>query len=72
MDFVEGKETVTVSAIFDEGSLQGRLYPSDLGEVDVALYLTPVVSQTMKSASHFPAHTEPALETVATAVLLDE
>ena len=39
MDFAEGKEAVTVAAIFDEGGLQRRLYPRDLGEVDVAAQL---------------------------------
>ena len=36
MDFAEGKKTVTVATVFDEGRLQRRLYPRDLGEVDVA------------------------------------
>jgi hypothetical protein len=39
MDFAEGKEPVAVAAIFDEGGLQGGLYPRDLGEVDVAAQL---------------------------------
>jgi hypothetical protein len=39
MDFAEGKKPVAVAAIFDEGGLQGRLYPRDLGEVDVAAQL---------------------------------
>jgi hypothetical protein len=39
MDFAEGKKPVAVAAIFDEGGLQGGLYPRDLGEVDVAAQL---------------------------------
>ncbi len=39
MDFAEGKEPVTVAAIFDEGGLQGGLYPRDLGKVDVTAQL---------------------------------
>jgi hypothetical protein len=39
MDFAEGEEAVTVTAIFDEGRLQRRLYARDLGEVDVAAQL---------------------------------
>jgi hypothetical protein len=39
MDFAEGKKPVAITAIFDEGGLQGWLYPRDLGEVDVAAQL---------------------------------
>ena len=39
MDFAEGEEAVAVAAIFDEGRLQRRLYPRDLGEVDIAAQL---------------------------------
>ena len=39
MDLVEGQETVTVAAIFDEGRLKRRLYPRDFGEIDIALDL---------------------------------
>jgi hypothetical protein len=39
VDFAEGQEAVAVAAIFDEGRLQRRLYPRDLGEVDVAAQL---------------------------------
>ena len=39
MDFAEGQKTVAIAAIFDEGRLQGGLYPRDLGEVDVAAEL---------------------------------
>ena len=40
MDFAEGEEAVPVAAVLDEGRLQARLYPNDLGEVDVALELS--------------------------------
>ncbi|WP_409334504.1 hypothetical protein [Bradyrhizobium jicamae] len=39
MDFAEGQEAVPVSAIFDEGGLQRRLYARDLGEIDIAAQL---------------------------------
>jgi hypothetical protein len=39
MDFAEGEEAVAVAAIFDEGGLQRRFYPRDLGEVDIAAQL---------------------------------
>jgi hypothetical protein len=42
MDFAEGEEAVAVAAIFDEGGLQRRLYPRDLGEVDIAAQLFAV------------------------------
>ena len=39
MDFAEGQKAVTVAAVFDEGSLQRRLYARDLGEIDVSTQL---------------------------------
>ncbi len=39
MDFAEGQEAVAVTAIFDEGGLQGRFDARDLGEIDVAAQL---------------------------------
>jgi hypothetical protein len=39
VDFAEGQKTVAVAAVFDEGRLQRRLYPRDLGEVDIAAQL---------------------------------
>jgi hypothetical protein len=39
VDFVEGEETVAVTAIFNERGLQRRLYPRNFREVDVTLYL---------------------------------
>jgi hypothetical protein len=39
MDFAEGEEAVAVAAIFDEGGLERRFDPRDLGEVDVPAQL---------------------------------
>jgi hypothetical protein len=39
MNFAEREKAVAVAAIFDESGLEGRLYPRDLGEVDVAAQL---------------------------------
>src|SRR5260370_35425100 len=39
MDLVEGEKAVAVAAIFDECRLQRRLYPRNLCEIDVALYV---------------------------------
>src|SRR5436309_1678482 len=36
MDFREGEKTVPVAAVIDEGGLQRRLDPRDLGEINVA------------------------------------
>ena len=35
MDLAKGQETVTVSAIFNEGSLKGRFNPRNAREIDV-------------------------------------
>ena len=56
MDFGEGEEAVAIAAVVDEGRLQRRLDPRDLGEIDVAAqrplvgrfeveFLDPVTSQ---------------------------
>jgi len=42
MDFAEGEEAVAIAAIFDKGGLQGRLYPRNLGEVDITAQLLAV------------------------------
>jgi hypothetical protein len=42
MDFAERQEAVAVAAIFDKGGLQGRFYPRNLGEVDIAAQLLAV------------------------------
>ena len=39
MNFAEGQEAVAVAAVIDEGGLQRRLDPRDLGQVDVAAKL---------------------------------
>ncbi len=39
MNFAERQEAVAVAAIFDEGRLQRRFYPRDLGEIDIAAEL---------------------------------
>ena len=41
VDFREGKKAVAIAAIIDEGSLQRRLDPGYLGEIDIALDLLP-------------------------------
>jgi hypothetical protein len=43
MDFAEGKEAVTVPAIFDEGSLERRFYAGDPREIDVSFELLLVL-----------------------------
>lgn len=43
MDFAESQETTTVSAIFDEGGLQGWFDPGYTGEVDVSFELLLVL-----------------------------
>jgi hypothetical protein len=42
VDFAEGKETVPVAAVVDEGRLQRRLDPGYLGEIDVSAKLLAV------------------------------
>ena len=44
MDFVEGEEAVTVSAVFDEGGLEAGLYARDLGQIDVAAKLFAIAA----------------------------
>jgi len=39
MDFAEGEKAVPVAAIFNEGGLQRRFDPCDLGEIDIAAEL---------------------------------
>ncbi|WP_283807935.1 hypothetical protein [Bradyrhizobium macuxiense] len=48
MDFAEGEEAVTVTAIFNEGGLQRRLYARDLGEIDIAAQLLALGSLEIK------------------------
>ena len=42
MDFRERQESVAIAAVIDEGGLERRLYPRDLGEIDVAAQLAAV------------------------------
>jgi len=42
MDFAEGEKAVAVAAVIDEGRLQRRLDPRDLGQIDVAAELFTV------------------------------
>ena len=39
MDFGEGEEAMAVAAVIDEGRLQRRLDPRNLGQIDVAAKL---------------------------------
>ena len=39
MNFAEGQKAVAIAAVVDERSLQGRFYPRDFGEIDVAAKL---------------------------------
>ncbi|WP_347341739.1 hypothetical protein [Bradyrhizobium uaiense] len=62
MDFAEGQEAVTVAAIFDEGSLQRRLYARDLGEVNVAAQLFALGGLEIKLFDAIAAdHNDPGL-----------
>ncbi len=56
MDFAEGEESVAIAAIFDEGRLQGRLYPRDLGKVDVAAQLLALGGLEIKLFDAIAAH----------------
>src|SRR4029077_18784717 len=48
MDFAEGEEAVAITAIFDEGRLQRRLYAGDFCEVDIAAQLLALGSLEIK------------------------
>jgi hypothetical protein len=48
MNFAEGEKTVTVAAIFDEGRLQRRFDPRDLGQIDIAAQLFALRSLEVK------------------------
>jgi hypothetical protein len=62
MDFAEGEEAVTVAAILDEGRLQRRLYPRDLGEIDVAPQLFALGGLEIKLFDAVAAnHNDPGL-----------
>jgi hypothetical protein len=62
MNFAEGEEAVAVAAIFDEGRLQRRLYPRDLGEVDIAAQLLALGGLEIKLFDAIAAdHNDPGL-----------
>jgi len=62
MDFAEGEEAVAVTAIFDEGGLQRRLYARDLGEVDIAAQLFALRGLEIKFFDAIAAdHNDPGL-----------
>src|SRR5882757_983438 len=62
MDFAEGEEAVAVATIFDEGRLQRRLYPRNLGEVDIAAQLFALGSLEIKFFDAIAAdHDNPGL-----------
>jgi hypothetical protein len=62
MNFAEGEEAVAVAAIFDEGCLQRRLYPRDLGEVDIAAQLLALGGLEIKLFDAIAAdHDDPGL-----------
>ena len=56
MDFREGEEAVAVAAVIDEGRLQRRLDPGDLGEVDVAGELPLVQRLEVEFLDPVPVH----------------
>jgi hypothetical protein len=62
VDFAEGQKTVAVAAVFDEGRLQRRLYPRDLGEVDIAAQLFALSGLEIKFLDAIAAdHNDPGL-----------
>jgi hypothetical protein len=62
MDFAEGQETMAVAAIFDEGRLQRRFYPRDLGEIDIAAELLALGGLEIKFFDAIAAdHNDPGL-----------
>ncbi len=62
MDFAEGEKTVAVATVFDEGRLQRRLYPRDLGEIDVAAQLFALGGLEIKLFDAIAAdHNDPGL-----------
>jgi hypothetical protein len=62
MDFAEGQEAMAITAILDEGRLQRRLDPCDLGEVDIAAQLFALGSFEIKFLDAIAAdHNDPGL-----------
>jgi hypothetical protein len=56
MDFAEGKKAVAIATVFDEGSLQRRFYPRDLGKIDVATELLALGRLEIKFFDAVAAH----------------
>jgi len=62
MNFAEGEKTVTVAAILDEGGLQRRLDPRDLGEINIAAQLFALRGLEIKLFDAIAAdHDDPGL-----------
>ena len=62
VDFAEGQEAMAVTAIFDEGCLQRRLYAGDLGEIDVSTQLLALGGLEVKLFDTIAAdHNDPGL-----------
>ncbi|WP_456621188.1 hypothetical protein [Bradyrhizobium sp. P5_C12] len=62
MDFAEGEKAVAVAAVFDEGGLERRLHPGDLGEVDIPAQLLALRSLEIKLFDAIAAdHDDPGL-----------
>jgi hypothetical protein len=62
MDFAEGEEAVAVAAIFDKGGLKRRLYPRNLGEVDIPAQLLALGGLEIKFFDAIAAdHDDPGL-----------
>ena len=62
MDFAEGQEAVAVAAVFDEGRLQRRFDPCDLGQIDVAAQLFALRGLEIKFFDAIAAdHDDPGL-----------
>jgi hypothetical protein len=62
MNFAEGEEAVAVAAILDKGRLQRRLYPRDLGEINIAAQLLALGGFKIKFFDAIAAdHDDPGL-----------
>jgi hypothetical protein len=62
MNFAEGQEAMAVAAIFDEGRLQRRFDPRDLGEINIAAQLLALRGLEIKLFDAIAAdHNDPGL-----------
>ena len=62
VNFAERQKTVAVAAVFDEGGLQRRLYPRDLGEIDISTQLFALGGLEIKFFDAIAAdHDDPGL-----------